>query len=430
MAVYPRDTNLLDPFGDGSLLTSWSFEDTALDDQAVDTFPVPIAGYVFDDVRPFRGKKADIGVGVGGWTPEYPFTLALGTSTTISFVIQGVTGTLGGVFDIKFENNTYIYIGLADGGYININDGVVSGSWNLSVVDETIPVVVTLAIASNGDCRFFVDGVFGFELLGVDFGNLTIASWRFYNGASSTKIDEFLFFTRNLTDLEIYELATGLYTNTAYPDSPILLANVSEPTISVDYNIIVPPPSVIIQVPSPLLRVYVGYVDIIKNTYIKVESLRLNIEMQDINLWDRVFADSPILPIKVTSSVAQPYKDKRVSSIGTVTFERALYWSQNEMTAKYISTSDTATDGSTVISISALREFNQPHSINTSRDMFVNKTIIDALILNVNEARYDIIFTDGSFLTVKNDLLNKPLQFEPIFDGSDEYYMTMGVLVW
>jgi len=160
-----------------------------------------------------------------------------------------------------------------------------------------------------------------------------------------------------------------------------------------------------------------------------VEVLNLDVVVQDITLWDIALPSSPLLHVNITSSVAQPYKDKRVKSIGTVIFNRALYWSQNNIVTTYVSTDVKATDGTTIVSVLPLREFTKAHSITTSMDISVNETTINALILEINEDSYDIIFTDGSFLTVKNDLLNKPLKFEPIFDGSDEYYISMEVLV-
>jgi len=179
--------------------------------------------------------------------------------------------------------------------------------------------------------------------------------------------------------------------------------------------VLVPEPQVYAQ--SLRIPINLLYLKASKNTYIDVEVLNLDVVVQDL------------LHVNITSSVAQPHKDKRVESIGTVTFDKALYWSQNTIINTYVSTSVKATDGTSVVSVLPLREFTKAHSITTAIDMSVNETIINALILEINEDSYDIIFTDGSFLTVKNDLLNKPLKIEPIFDGSDEYYISMEVLV-
>ena len=165
------------------------------------------------------------------------------------------------------------------------------------------------------------------------------------------------------------------------------------------------------------------------NVYHEADVIILNITKLAENIWERIYPPALELPVNATSSFAQPYGDKRVVSIGGVVFDKALYWSENLGSTKYLFQGNLAIDGSSIVSVSPLGAYNHQHFINTYSSFAIHKDIVAQLVSLVNTNTYDIIFTDGSFQSVKFDLLSTPLSLEPTHEGSAHYYIIIKVLV-
>ena len=190
--------------------------------------------------------------------------------------------------------------------------------------------------------------------------------------------------------------------------------------------VIIPPT---FQAQSLYILISVMYINQKEDTFIQAQRLTLSLTTLQINLSTTVHPTPLHVPINITSSVAQPFRDKRVSSINGIEFSNALYWSQNKFVDEYISELSNAVDGSNIISVFPLRKYSKNHIISTHKSMVLHKTVVDNLTSLVNTDSYVIIFTDGSYEDMIFDLLNNPFEIEPTYEGSDYYYVDMKVLI-
>ncbi len=166
------------------------------------------------------------------------------------------------------------------------------------------------------------------------------------------------------------------------------------------------------------------------NVYIQPQSNIINITPIMSNLWVTVHPKSFFIPININSSIAQNNnRDKRVLEIGNVQFDRALYWEKNIKVDEFIATTVTTVDGNTVYSIAPLKKYTRSYMISTKSDIIVDITKIEELKETITTDVILIKFTDGSWEHVKFDLTDVSIKFSPIFDGSDKYFLHIGVLL-
>jgi len=180
---------------------------------------------------------------------------------------------------------------------------------------------------------------------------------------------------------------------------------------------------------SIMLRIVPLYLKTRENVYVKAPSLLLQITKTDEPLWSRVFPNSFGLTAVVTSSVAQPYKDKRVVSIGLVTFNEKMLWEQNLVTHTFSAASTKMLDGSTVYSVLPKKQFSRPYKIMSNNVIMLNKVVVNQLKTLSAVGVHKIIFDDGSFEYMKFDLTKKYLEFTPLYDGAEYFYTNIEVLI-
>jgi len=171
------------------------------------------------------------------------------------------------------------------------------------------------------------------------------------------------------------------------------------------------------------------YLKLGRNCYINTSSIIQKIEFLDIKKSDVIFTNSIFLKLSTNSNIAQPMINPRVVSIGDVVFSTPLYWSRNIEDIRYVQESSQTVDGNTIISIVKLKDFNVTATITTEQDFSITYDEYIKLSSIVTKDIYDIIFTDGTIIKAKFDLLNKPVKFTPIFNGYDRFYVTIKVLV-
>ena len=180
-------------------------------------------------------------------------------------------------------------------------------------------------------------------------------------------------------------------------------------------------------IPLTLIAYYLQHPD---TAYIQPQSTIINITPIMSNLWVTVHPKSFFIPININSSIAQNNnRDKRVLEIGNVQFDRALYWEKNIKVDEFIATTITTVDGNTVYSIAPLKKYTRSYMISTKSDIIVDITKIEELKETITTDVILIKFTDGSWEHVKFDLTDVSIKFSPIFDGSDKYFLHIGVLL-
>jgi len=181
---------------------------------------------------------------------------------------------------------------------------------------------------------------------------------------------------------------------------------------------------------SLFLNITTLYLQNNRNSYISISnSLVIMCDILEVKLSDICYVNTIYISININHSIANPIKNRRVVKIGSVDLPIGLYWSKNYFSREFIQTNSLTVNGDSVVSIQRLKKYGQKYSIHTDSDFSLNKEIVDKLILEINDESYDILFDDGLIINVKNNLLEKPFTLEPIFNGSDEYYITLEILV-
>lgn len=171
------------------------------------------------------------------------------------------------------------------------------------------------------------------------------------------------------------------------------------------------------------------YLKLGENVYIKASLGIITISNNDIHLWDRAYPSVSTLTIKTNANIAQPKVNPRVYSIGDLVFNTHLYWSRNTEDIRYVQKSSVTVNGDTVVSVMKLKDFNISSTITTEKDFSITYNEYIQLSSMVTDDIYDIILTDGTIIRSKFDLTNKPVEFTPIFNGSDRFYVNIKVLV-
>ncbi len=180
-------------------------------------------------------------------------------------------------------------------------------------------------------------------------------------------------------------------------------------------------------IPLSLVAHYLQHPD---NEYVKPQTIQINLISIQPPMWVRVLPETLSITVSINSSIAQYFgRDKRVTKIGDVEFDRALYWTKNSSVDNFIATTSNTVDGNTIYSVSPLKKYTRSYLISTKSDIIVDITKIDELKAIVNTGVITIWFNDGSWEDIKLDLIGFSIRFNPIFLGSDKYYLHIGVLL-
>ena len=107
----------------------------------------------------------------------------------------------------------------------------------------------------------------------------------------------------------------------------------------------------------------------------------------------------------------------------------ALYWDANISVTNFIATTAKTVDGNTVYSVTPLKEYNRSFKISTKSDIIVDLTKITELKSIITTGVVRVWFNDGSWEDVMFDLTGFSVRFNPVFEGSDKYYLHIGVLL-
>lgn len=511
---YPDETSVLstarqrgsflDPLGDGSLIHSWGFEDTLLDDQGIITLDAPCIFLV--------GNYPAYNL-VGLCTPSA--TVAINNT---NFPTLGSNYTLSMMFDNTFD--TGYRFGDSSGnvhpkltadytkttGILNVRlyAGTISTICNQVITPLHKAFVVTISVSELDGIFVYVDGILISNLnISGDFSASTNKELYFTaNTGELFIVDEILLFNKALTLQECQWVGGGcqeeyveqiepIYPSILLPilannvvvsvskttlvDSLLLTLDLFTPSINA-LVVLIRPDSFFIPIlsftpytygnadlavadSSTLINIvakdpqYVGwivtkptfghigmaqvltirismyYIQTNLDVFAKAQSLVIPIQPFNPVLNSVVFQKPLLIPINITSNVAQPYKDKRVSSIGGVNFDTDLYWSENLMRDTYIAKNLNMVDGSSVLSVTSRKNFAVSYLIESKSGIILDEQKVQELITIVNTNVHTIIFSDGSFEYMKFDLLHKPLSINPIFEGSGKYYITVKVLI-
>jgi len=215
-------------------------------------------------------------------------------------------------------------------------------------------------------------------------------------------------------------------------ESPLLKVNVNLPDFFGEpegVGGVDPYPNNIVFAQSLFMRLSPLYIKTAKHAFIYPKSLMLNISPIPVNEWVTILPTPIDLSLTITSSVAQPYRDKRVVSIGSVTFDKALYWTQNIFVNNYLLQSRKTVDGGSITSVLPMKQFSRGYEIQSKSDIIIKDNLITQLISQISENVVKIMFTDGSFEYAKFNLIKSPLTVEPTYEGSEYYYINIKVLI-
>lgn len=164
------------------------------------------------------------------------------------------------------------------------------------------------------------------------------------------------------------------------------------------------------------------------NTYVKfAEPITMSSKLNNLRLWDIAYLDIASIGSRLYSAIAQPYRNKRVVSIGDVVFTKPLLWEQNLQNNDFMADLKQTVTGESVLSVKKYREFNKTYSITTGEHSGEKLAIINELKQIVTPSIYNIVFTDGSTERAKFSLLEKPLELTHMYEGSDMYEIIMKV---
>jgi len=166
------------------------------------------------------------------------------------------------------------------------------------------------------------------------------------------------------------------------------------------------------------------------NAYVQLQTIQMGVVNLTQGIWSRALPETLTLSIHTNASIAQnDGRDKRVTKLGTIVFDRALYWSGVNVVKDFISTTAITVNGETIYSVTPLKKYTKSYEISTKTDIIVGIEQINELRALILTDEIRVEFTDGSWEYIKFDLLGSKIKMMPIFDGSDKYYLTIGVLL-
>lgn len=235
------------------------------------------------------------------------------------------------------------------------------------------------------------------------------------------------------TYISVEVIAVGLVQNdvTILEDpveSASLVLEVQKPDIILEYNIDIPPSetTTTVSVGFIKLHIYINYIEFKKNAYIDVDVCSLCTTLNNISISEKVFVKPVSIPISVNASVAQPIGTRRVVAIGSIQLNRSILWDGDIKRISNTVTSALQTvNGDTIIFVRDTKQFTTPIIVYTNTTTFIELNELNGIMLEINNDEYSLWFDDGSFVNVKNDLLNKPIEITPVFEGSNKFYIIM-----
>lgn len=188
-----------------------------------------------------------------------------------------------------------------------------------------------------------------------------------------------------------------------------------------------PTPTVMAQ--SIKLSIVPQYLKVSKNVYVKPQPMNITITKNVELLWERVLLNSFELTITMTSSVAQPYKNKRVISIDDIIFNEKMLWEQNIVSNTFDAVGTKMLDGSTVYSILPKKQFSRPYKIMSNNVIMLTKDVVYQLKALSRIDEHKLIFDDGSFEYMKFDLTKPYMKITPVYEGGDYFFVYIEVLI-
>jgi hypothetical protein len=166
-----------------------------------------------------------------------------------------------------------------------------------------------------------------------------------------------------------------------------------------------------------------------RNSFVYPPSLAVNILHNTLPRSEIINCDILEMKLAIGYMIAQPDKRKRVIKIGSVNLPTPLLWSIGRFVDNFIALSTKSVDGSSILSVLPKGKFSKEVEIRSEENTFLEQETIDAIISEISENEIDIHFTDNGIETVKFDLLGNAFSIEPIFEGSNYYYITVRVLL-
>lgn len=182
--------------------------------------------------------------------------------------------------------------------------------------------------------------------------------------------------------------------------------------------------------PSILMRTWVNYLDMFNDSHALPLIADLNIVILDPMVAETALGNQPTMTVEILSAIAvtnlTSTQPKRVQSLGGVVFDYPLLWSEDKYRMGFMSASQLAVDGSSVISALQLGKWSRGYEIYSDNAIIVSTTVVEQLIALVGESEQLIVFTDGSHHIVKFDLTVQALLRNEI--TCDWNYLTIKVI--
>ncbi|MEA2037659.1 MAG: hypothetical protein U9O94_09180, partial [Nanoarchaeota archaeon] len=95
----------------------------------------------------------------------------------------------------------------------------------------------------------------------------------------------------------------------------------------------------------------------------------------------------------------------------------------------HTSVSETTVSGKIINFVLPLKQFTNRQTITTGLINSVSYDIVKEIYNIINDDIVIVSFNDGSWVEAKFDLLKNPLEVSPVFEGSDQYYITIRVII-
>ncbi len=116
--------------------------------------------------------------------------------------------------------------------------------------------------------------------------------------------------------------------------------------------------------------------------------------------------------------------------IDDIRFKYGLTLSSSTIVDTFISEDVTMIDGTTSVSILPKPSFSNQAVLYSDGDNYEHYDIITNIKNTINDMLHVMYFSDGSSITFKYDLLVKPLELTPIYEGSEYFKLKLRILKW